>query len=90
MFGDTISHSYLGICPNHLFKLSIELSVLVSLYLLMINADASPQGSVNAHSQFLSPEPMDNYHSGRQIAWALKPRGLHCCDLRIKLVTSNQ
>ena len=39
MFGDTISHSYLGICPNHLFKLSIELSVLVSLYLLMISAD---------------------------------------------------
>lgn len=43
MFGDTISHSYLGICPNRLFNLSIELSVLVSLYLLMINADVYVQ-----------------------------------------------
>lgn len=43
MFGDTISHSYLGICPNHLFNLFVELSVLVSLYLLMINADVYVQ-----------------------------------------------
>lgn len=32
----------------------------------------------------LSPEPMDNYLSRRQIAWALKPCGPHYCDLRIK------
>lgn len=37
----------------------------------------------------LSPEPMDNYLSRRQIAWVLKPCGPHYCDLRINL-TANQ
>lgn len=43
MFGDTISRLYLGICPNRLFNFSAELSVLVSLYLLMISAGVSVQ-----------------------------------------------